>query len=815
MDWRLPISGLSALLCVFPAAAQQPDSAESTRFFEMHIRPLFQEKCVPCHSDAKRTSGLSLESRKGIESGGNRGPVAVAGKPDESRIIQAVAYSGALKMPPTGKLSNHQIDDLKMWVQASMPWPETPLQAGRTTRNSDHWAFKPPIRPAVPDVQNKSWLLNPIDGFILARLEKEGLKPSPETDKAKLIRRLSLDLIGLPPTPAEIDEFVSDAQPDAYKRLVERLLASPHYGERWGRHWLDTARYADTNGFGLDNPRVMWRYRDWVIHALNCDMPFDEFIIEQLAGDLMPNATLDQKIATGFHRNTMINQEGGVDQEQYRIEALFDRVATTGTLFLGLTIGCAQCHNHKYDPITQREYYQLMAFFNNQEEPVIKVVSAGDVERYRRIAADFELEKLKIESELARWKAALPDAMAVWEKGLTEQARVSLPSNIQAILNIPQGKRELSDVDDLETYYKENNAEYQRLVRAKEILVETPSPRNPDQFTAMVLEERDTQRKTHVLIRGDFLKPGVEVFPDTPAVLPPLEKQSEKQPNRLDLARWLVSVNNPLTARVTMNRIWQHYFGRGLVNTSEDFGAQGEKPSHPELLDWLATEFVRQRWSLKAMHRLIVTSATYRQSSTVTLELEARDPENILLARAPRFRVEAEIVRDIALAASGLLNPEIDGPSVFPPQPPGITDLSRGNLPWIVARGKDRYRRGMYTFWKRTSPYPSLTVFDAPTADTTTVRRSRSNSPMQALTTLNDEAYVEAARALARRILRDASPDDASRLRYAFRLCLSREPDGFEQDTLTALVRKSSTVEEGWFDVARVLLNLDETITRD
>ena len=804
------ISGFAILVCAWPARAQSP--GEAARFFEMRVRPLFQEKCAGCHSDEKRTSGLSLENKQGFASGGNRGPVAIAGKPEESRIIQAVEQSGALKMPPGGKLRAEQIEDLRSWVRAGMPWPEAALPAAGAAPKSDHWAFKAPARPPLPAIRNVAWPRNPIDRFVLARLEKEGLAPSPEADRTALLRRLSLDLIGLPPTPAEIDVFLADRRPDAYDRLVDRLLASPHYGERWGRHWLDAARYADTNGFGYDNPRVMWHYRDWVINALNRDMPFDEFTIEQLAGDLLPHATLDQKIATGFHRNTMINEEGGVDQEQYRIEALFDRVATTGTVFLGLTIGCAQCHDHKYDPIKQREYYQLMAFFNSQEEPRIEVVRAPDVEHYRRVAADFQVEKLKVESDIAQWNARLPDQMAAWEKGLSGQERSNLPGNIQTILKVPVGKRELTDVKDLETYYRENDGGYQRLAHAKEILVATPSPRNPDQFTAMVLEERDKPRTTHVLIRGDFLKPGVEVAPSAPAVLPTLE--SRGRPNRLDLARWLVSPQNPLTARVTMNRVWQHYFGRGLVKTAEDFGTQGERPSHPELLDWLATEFEAQHWSLKAMHRLIVSSAAYRQSSKVTPDLQNRDPENILLARAPRYRVDAEIVRDIALAASGLLNPEVGGPSVFPPQPPGVTDLSRGNLPWIVATGKDRYRRGLYTFWKRTSPYPSLTVFDAPTADATTVRRSRSASPLQALTTLNDEMYVEAAQALARRVLTEAPPDEAGRVRYAFRLCVGREPDGFEKDTLATMLRKSGA-EQGWLDVARVLLNLDETITRE
>jgi len=797
---------ISILLCAWSAAAQQ-------QFFEMRIRPLLQEKCTGCHSDEKRASGLSLESQQGVAAGGNRGPVAVAGKPEESRLVQAVEYSGPLKMPPTGKLRAEQIEDLKTWIRTGMTWPDVQASHNTPASKSDHWAFKAPSRPAEPEVRNAAWPRNAIDRFVLARLEKESLQPSPEAGKTTLIRRLSLDLTGLPPSPSEIDAFLADSRPEAYDRLVDRLLASPHYGERWGRHWLDAARYADTNGFGFDNPRVMWHYRDWVINALNRDMAFDEFTIEQLAGDLLPSATLDQKIATGFHRNTMINEEGGVDQEQYRVEALFDRVSTTGAVFLGLTIGCAQCHDHKYDPIAQREYYQLMAFFNNQEEPTIKVVRQNDVERYRRIEADFAVQKLQVETEIARRNAELPDRMASWEKALSGPDKEKLPGNIRTILKSPVGKRELEDVDDLVKFYNENDAEYQRLLLKKEILIATPSPRNPNEFTAMVLEERDKPRATHVLIRGDFLKPGVAVVPATPAVLPRFTPS--KTPTRLDLARWIVSPENPLTARVTMNRIWQHYFGRGLVKTSEDFGTQGERPSHPELLDWLATEFVRQQWSLKAMHRLIVSSATYRQSSKVTPELEERDPENVLLARAPRYRLEAEIVRDITLAASGLLNMEIGGPSVFPPQPSGVTDLSRGNLPWIVSTGKDRYRRGMYTFWKRTSPYPSLSVFDAPTADTTTVRRSRSNSPMQALATLNDEAYVEAAKALARRVVREAPPDDASRLRYAFRLCLGREPDGVEKDTLSTVLHKSNAPEQGWFDVARVLLNLDETITRE
>jgi len=787
------------------AAFGQSSSPDAIQFFEMKVRPLLYAQCAPCHSDQKLTSGLSVESRKALLNGGNRGPAAEPGKPDHSRIIEAVQQKGALKMPPTGKLKDDQVEVLRKWVELGLPWPDTkPLQARRITSN--HWAFRAPVRPGEPKVANAAGVRNPIDAFILARLEKEGIEPSPEADKVTLIRRLSLDLVGLPPSPAEVDAFLADSNPDAYPKLVERLLASPHYGERWGRHWLDAARYADTNGYGFDNPRVMWRYRDWVIQALNRDLPFDQFTVEQLAGDLLPHATLEQKIATGFHRNTMINQEGGVDQEQYRIEALFDRASTTGAVFLGLTVGCAQCHDHKYDPISQREYYQLLAFFNNQDEPTIKVVRPGEVQQYRRISTEYEVERLRLQGELAKYNRDLVGLLEQWESGLSAQDRAKLPGNIQDLLKIPLQKRDLDQAQDLEKFYREFDKDYQQLQRNLELLVSTPNSRNPNQYTAMVLEERPKPRKSYVLVGGDFLRHGVEVTPGVPAVLPPLP---DATPDRLALARWLVDPKHPLTARVTVNRIWQQYFGRGLVRTSEDFGVQGDPASHPELLDWLATEFVEQGWSLKTMHRRIVSSATYRQSSLVTPLLLDRDPENVLLARSPRYRVEAEVVRDIALTASGLIQHQIGGPSVFPPQPPGITDLSRGNLIWVTATGPDRYRRGVYTFWKRTSPYPALTVFDVNSAETATVRRNRSNTPLQSLTTLNDEVFVEAAQALAKR-LAETPGDNAARLRIGFRLCLAREPDGFEKDTLATLLQSKD-----WLTVARVLLNLDETITRE
>jgi cytochrome c551/c552 len=844
---RLPcsltlVALVTAVWCL-PALAQQPApprfSREDIVFFEEKVRPLLHNQCLTCHSREKKTSGLSLESRAETLAGGNRGPAAEPGKPDHSRLLQVLTFTGDVKMPPTGQLKPEEIALFKRWVEAGLPWPEDRATQAAQQTPSTHWSFQPLKQFSEPLLKDKAWGRNIIDKLVLARLEKEGLKPSPEADKVTLIRRLSLDLLGLPPAPAEVDSFLSDKRPDAYDRLVDRLLASPHYGERWARHWLDVARYADTNGFGFDRARVMWRYRDWVIRALNQDMPFDQFVIEQLAGDLLPNATLDQKIATGFHRNTMINEEGGVDQEQYRIEAVFDRVKTTGAAFLGLTAGCAQCHDHKYDPISQREFYQLFAFFNNQDEPSLQIVRPGQVDEYRKISAGYDLEKLRLQSDIARRSQEIVALLPAWENKLTVMQRQGLPSNIQAILKMPPAERELAHVDELEKFYKENDKEYQARLRALDQFLETPSAGNPNQFTAMVLQERETPRPTHILIRGDFLKHGVKVSPGVPAVLPPLEKPDRPEPSRLDLARWLVSEKNPLTARVTVNRVWQRYFGKGLVKTVEDFGTQGDKPSHPELLDWLAAEFTRQRWSQKALHRLIVTSATYRQSSKVTPGLKERDPENLLLARSPRLRVEAEIVRDIALTASGLIQHRVGGPSVLPPQPAGITDLSRGNLIWVTATGPDRYRRGMYTFWKRTSPYPGLTVFDAPTADEATVQRIRSNTPLQALTTLNDEVFVEAAQALALRVIREAKPDDRARLRYGFRLCLAREPDSVEDATLWNILNQErerfrqkpetarALVPEGapadvapaqyasWFNLARVLLNLDETITRE
>jgi hypothetical protein len=892
------------------------------------------------------------------------------------------------------------------------------------------WALKPISDPEPPPVRDPSWCRNPIDRFVLARLEEEGLRPSPEADPVTLIRRLSLDLIGLPPSPEEVDRFLAGGGASACERLVDRLLASPHYGERWGRQWLDIARYADTNGFEKDNVRTMWRYRDWVIEALNRDLGFDRFITEQLAGDLLPDPTPSQLVATGFHRNTMINDEGGVDQEQYRYLAVVDRVNTTAGAFLGLTLGCAQCHSHKYDPLSQREYFQFFAFFNNADEPVVEMPTpeeearrASHREALERARSELLLDTAPGREDLYREVNA---AQPLWEKEKAREARrwvvldprsftsegnaslEKLPDRsllaggpspgsdtyrVEAVSELPEitairlevlphpslphggpgrgrvlgeGNFVLSELSvaaaplspssgdssrpvplvlknasadhsqkgfevanaidgDVETgwsigsdkpgmnvaraavfetegpalfrgptrltftlthhYVHEHNIGRFRLSvtggprpvkatgltpEAEEALTTPEEGRTESQraairrqyrlqaprladlqkklaelgavevpvTTALVMRERARPRTTRLHIRGEFLNEGEEVSPAVPACLPPLPPGPPA--NRLGLARWLSSPENPLTARVTVNRAWLSHFGRALVNTPEDFGSRGEPPSHPALLDWLARELQRQSWSLKALHRLIVSSAAYRQSSVVGPELLQRDPYNVLLARGPRFRLEAELVRDVALCAGGLLSAKVGGPSVFPPQPEGVNGLSYGSFEWKSSTGEDRYRRGLYTFWKRTSPYPALLTLDAPTADTTCLRRSRTNTPLQSLTLLNDAVFLEAAQGLARRTFAEGPEETEGRVRLAFRLCLSRSPDPVELEELTRFVERERrrfkeraaeaallfpadparrpagiALEEAaaWTLLARVLLNLDETIT--
>jgi hypothetical protein len=1011
--------------------------------FASQVQPVFEKSCYACHGAKLQMGGLRLDVKASALAGGQSGPVIAPGKSAGSVLYQRItAASDQKRMPMGGKpLEASQISTIREWIDEGAKWPDAAITQAPEKK---HWAFIPPQRPELPVVRNEAWSKNPIDRFILARLEKEKLAPSPEADRVTLLRRLSLDLIGLPPTIEEVDAFLKDTSSNAYEKQVDRLLASPHYGERWGRVWLDAARYADSNGFEKDKPRDVWFYRDWVINALNHDLPYNEFIVDQLAGDELPRPTQDQIVATGFLRNSMINEEGGVDPEQFRMEAMFDRMDAIGKSMLGVTIQCAQCHNHKFDPLTQEEYYRMFAFLNNTSEADISVYTPGEQRKrgeiFRRTGeiesalrhrtpgwsgrmaqweqsvklgqpdwivvrpevddistggqkylpmpdgsflalgyaptslrvkftaktnvpnitafrlelmtdpnlplggpgrsskgmcalsefsveaapadAPQEITKIKLvrptadiavpeftipaESEKKKARAFGPIEFAVdgkdetaWgidagpgqrnkphnavfdaaepianpagtilsfylaqrhgdsnsDKGDNQnigRLRLSitttpnatadpLPKAVREILSIPSDKRSPAQIETVFSYWrttvpewKEANDEIAALWRGY-----------PEGHAQLTLADRQIERPTYILARGDFLQPKKRVEPGAPAFLNPLPPDAP--PTRLTFARWITDRKAPTTARALVNRLWQNYFGIGLVSTPEDLGRQCETPSHPELLDWLAVEFMAGGWSQKAMHRLIVTSQTYRQSSRVTHEMYERDPYNRLVARGPRFRVSAEIVRDIALEASGLLNPAIGGPSVFPPAPAFLflPPASYGPKSWKVSEGADRYRRALYTFRYRSVPYPMLQVFDAPNGDSSCVRRARSDTPLQALTTLNEPLFVESARALAMRTLEDGGATDAQRIDYAFRRCVARQPSAHEASELLALLAKEShrfssdgakpwelaaensaappTLPKAttpaqlaaWTAVSRVLLNLDETITKE
>jgi hypothetical protein len=986
--------------------------------FNDEVRPILARHCFKCHGPDEKARkahlrlDLALEASKPAGSGER--PI-VPGHPEESELIRRIFADDPAQVmpPPAAKLPLAPADReiLKRWVSEG-------------ARYEAHWAFQQPVSRMIPTVRNRGWVKNPIDAFILARLEAEGLQPSPAADRATLLRRVALDLVGLPPTPDEVDAFVADLAPDAYQKQVDRLLASPRYGERWARKWLDLARYADTNGYEKDRPRSIWPYRNWVIRAINADLPFDQFTIEQLAGDMLPHATLAQKLATGFHRNTMLNEEGGIDPLEFRFYAMVDRVNTTGTVWLGLTLGCAQCHTHKFDPIPQRDYYQFMALLNNADEPEMTVPSNRTQEQRRKIEAQIaalvadlpnrfpvpdeasvktsdpaSLAKTRREyrerrfhdwsrqaaTEAVRWtplepisatanlphlaiepdgsifasgdqskrdvytirfragvrgvtairleaipderlpnngpgrvyyegpfgdfflseirltaggqpvvlkeatasnpkarNAAAPaidgDPQTGWSinggQGHEQRAVFRLakplesggdltvellferyhaaglgrfrmsattdtrpvvasdtPSEIESILLTAAGKRRPENVERLRRYYFRVAPE---LAKEREAIdrLKSQLPHDP---TTLVFKERprDNPRPTFIHKRGEFLQTVERVEPAVLSLLPALPPDSP--PNRLSLARWLVSGANPLSGRVTMNRQWAAFSGRGLVPTVEDFGYQGERPTHPELLDWLAIELVNQGWSMKAMHRLIVTSATYQQSSRVTVELLAKDPDNRLLARGPRVRLEAEVIRDSILLESGLLCEKIGGPSVFPPQPPSITtEGTYGGLAWNASPGGDRYRRGLYTFAKRTAPYAMLSTFDGPSGEVCVARREVSNSPLQALTLLNDVVFAEGAQALGGMMAQWKGPVE-ERVIQLFRRCLARAPQADEVSMLvrfyeaerSRLVRQEldaakiaggadgDVIERAiWTVLARAILNLDEAVTK-
>jgi hypothetical protein len=1016
--------------------------------YSRDVRPILADNCLHCHGQdpSHREAGLRLDlfTVDGDDESVGAEAVITPGAPEESELVARISSDDAdLRMPPAGSgksLKLEQIDLLRRWIKQGAKYQK-------------HWAFEAPVRPEAPAAEEEgaNWVRNPIDAFVHARLRKEGLQPSPRAGANTLLRRLSLDLIGLPPTLDELNAYEAEAAANidaAYAHAAERLLASPHFGERWGRKWLDAARYADSDGFEKDKPRFVWMYRDWVIEALNADMPYDQFIVEQIAGDLLPNATQDQRVATGFLRNSMINEEGGVDPEQFRMEAMFDRMDAIGKSILGLTVQCAQCHTHKYDPIDHTDYYRMFAFVNNCDEG--QIAAYTDVERAQWQATREVIEQIEQElrdespdwhKRMAAWEAAAQaEESPKWEvvrpqldssggqkhylladgsvlaagyaptkhtpaftvevttptitavrlellndpnlpcggpgrsvyggcaltefnvtaapldgakkpkelklvaatadvypprrplesifddrskeqrftgpveyaidgnnatawtcdvgpgrsnvphhavftlekpidasKGVRLTFRVAqnhggwnsddnqnnnlgrfrfsvtgadaatadaVPRAVRDVLAIPASERTPKQEATVFGYWRTTVVEWTDANRRLEALWQS----HPRGTTQLVLHQRQPPRPTHRLDRGDFLKPLERVEPGVPRFLHSLDAKPGEQVDRLDFARWLADRRSPTTARAIVNRIWQTYFGTGLVATSEDLGTQGDYPTHPELLDWLAVELMESGWRLKHIHRLIVESATYQQSAVATPELLERDPANKHLARGARFRVDGETVRDIALATSGLLTNKIGGPSVYPPAPEFLFQppTSYGPKTWSYDLGPDKYRRALYTFRFRSVPYPALENFDVPKGDVSCVRRVRSNTPLQALTTLNEELSMEAARALAAKIVVEGGADDDQRLRYAVRRTLSRDPDADELQALSDFLvaqRKRFNGEADpwplitgkqdataklelpagvnapelatWTALARVVLNLDETITRE
>ena len=831
----VPLWGVFMAMVTVGFGTVQIQAANAGLSFAKDILPILAENCFQCHGpdEQQRKAGLRLDrfefATQSLTSGGQ----AIApGDPSGSGMIQRMASTDEEdRMPPpkSGKaLTSDEIDTLRHWVENGASYEV-------------HWAFRPLQAPVIPDVSADHGVRNPIDAFVQARLHEEGVDPSPEADRYTLIKRLYYDLQGLLPTPEEVDAFVADSAPDAYRRLMNRLLDSDHFGERWGRHWLDKSRYADSDGYEKDNPRPnAWKYRDWVIRVINQDLPFDQFTVEQLAGDLLPNASDDQKLATAFHRQTLTNTEGGTNREQWRVAAVMDRTETTGSVWLGLTVGCARCHTHKYDPITHQEYYQFYAFFNNGEETGFKMPqSEKALAAYRRAKPAFDQEKRDLEERLHDREAELDARFEAWVEALRvrleEGEKDGVPEPVQAIVQAGteiEGEKNRKVVN---AYYYQQDADWTSL---KKVVDEQTirEPKSPYLDLRVISQRKKNPRITHILERGDFAKPLGAVSPGGLAVLPSIEGRNGSA-DRLDFARWLVSAENPLTPRVVVNQIWSNLFGIGLVPTRNDFGIRGETPSHPELLDHLAKEFVARNWSRKAIIRYIVMSRTYRQASDHRPELTGKDSLNRLLARQNRFRVEAEIVRDLHLNAGDLLARKIGGPSVFPPTSQDVVALTyNSSVQWKVSPGEDQYRRGMYTFFKRTAPHPNLMTFDCPDSNTTCIERNRSNTPLAALTTLNNEVFVDAARGFARRMLGLDFEADRDRMRRSFRTACVREPLASELDALERLlseargyyrahpkmagdlmgIRETEEAVEGaaWMTCLRVILNLDEVITR-
>jgi hypothetical protein len=819
--------------------------AEAPRTIEFNrdVRPILSDKCYACHGPDKgrRKADLRLDVEKEAKAPRDGGLAIVPGKASTSKLYQKISAANEKdRMPPAkfGKpLSAREVETLRLWIDQGAPWQE-------------HWSRMTAKRPAVPRTTNPTWARNGIDHFILARLEEDKLKPSPEADRRTLIRRLSFDLIGLPPTPEEVEAFLNDNTPTAYEKLVDRLLGSKHFGERMAIYWLDLVRFADTAGYHSDNHRDITPYRDYVIRSFNDNKRFDRFTVEQLAGDLLPGATIEQRVASGYNRLLQTTEEGGAQAKEYTAKYQADRVRNTAVIWLGATMGCCECHDHKFDPYTTRDFYSLAAFFADiQETPVGRQAQTPLPDA----ATDAELKRLdqELAKDRAQLAATVPSAQAFqeWEKKI--QARLADPATAKkeklsgAVLNAlkaPADKRTPADVEALRGQYRIEAAELASL-RDKIAALDKQKQDKAKAVPTSLVSMSVAPRQVRILKRGNWLDDsGDLVQPNTPTSLPALGVNGRRA-TRLDLANWMVAPANPLTARVFINRLWKLAFGQGIVRTLDDFGSQGTWPSHPDLLDWLAVEFRDSGWDVKHMLRLMVLSQTYRQSSRADEQLRHIDPYNHLLARQGRFRLDAEMVRDNALAVSGLLSEKIGGPSVKPYQPDGYWDyLNFPTRKWQKDSGADQYRRGLYTYWQRTFLHPSLQAFDAPSREECTVERPRSNTPLQALVLLNDPTYVESARALAERIVKEGGATPAGRIEYAYRRTLSRPATAEEVKLLTALydqhrkqyvsdpkaaeallhvgdkpAPKEMDVAElaAWTSVARVVLNLHETITRN
>ena len=825
---------------LFPAL-----SAPAAVDYVRDIEPILHERCYLCHGAQQQMSDLRLDSREAAFKGGASGAVIVPGDSSASKLVARITSTdGSFRMPPGGEaLSTRQASLISEWIAAGAVWPDS--HSGPEARASErgsvagsHWAFQPVRRPELPSVNATDWVRNPIDRFVLARLEAEGLAPSPEAAPETLRRRIHLDLVGLP--PGSLGGSTGGDTSASYEAVVDGLLRSQHFGERWALPWLDLARYADSEGYERDPLRPhAWRWRHWVIESINRDMPFDQFTIEQIAGDLLPQATIEQRVATGFLRNGIKNREAGTKNAQKRFEETVDRVNTVANTWMGLTVGCAQCHDHKYDPISQREFYGMFAFFHNAVERDVEAPLPGELGPYLQTAPTYRQavgeirERHGIPALQAEWHERMlaamdrPGVRTDWDHSVTEWRAAN--DRADWLLRAPRERLSELEREKVNAWFlrgggpdfAKDEAAKEQITQARKKIAELDESRFPVS-RAYTMVERLEPLPARLALRGDYRALGSEVSPAVPAVLP--ELPSTKRPQRLLLAEWIASRDNPLTARVEVNRIWQELFGRGLVETAENFGTQGEPPSHPELLDWLAREFMDSGWSRKAIVRMIVTSATYRQASDERSDARGRDPANAWIARQNRLRLPAELIRDNALGVSGLLSPAIGGKSVFPPQPGGISELSYSKKDWDEDTGPDRYRRGLYVFLRRTSPYPMLVNFDAPDTLTSVSRRERSNTPLQALNLLNDPVFQEAADALAYRILQGGGSEFEARFERLVRWCLNRAP--FAAETAHARrfhaaqleryqARGAGAERAAWRELSRAMLSLDEFITRE